>query len=358
MPSPTKRSRKPVSTRTASPDELTQLRGTGRQRAEAAAHQRDAAKRTRRKPSSRVAQRVASAHDFQLAGVRFHNARQVDGHWQVDVTNGTTTATLHNRYGSWMHDVNGTGTMAEPVRVASMLGMGMSQLEMCQALQDRVAREPAFQAAAAAKAVAKEQGRKAKPTTTDPAPEADTTTNQKEAHVARKPRSTSTATKPAAEKPAAASNGTARKPAFTLTKKDATAIAKELKNKTATMKEIRERYGHSDGSKVRAALREHGFSSKGEANPEGLTPTEWRAKYGTGEDNGASAAPAKRQRSKPAAKAEPEEEPEETEEEETEETPDERRKRLRRERRAAKTAAAKAPAKRRRRPKATAADPS
>jgi hypothetical protein len=56
----------------------------------------------------------------------------------VDVTNGDQTYTLHNRYGSWMHDVwNGNGSMAEPARVASWLGITMTQLEMAKALSMR-----------------------------------------------------------------------------------------------------------------------------------------------------------------------------------------------------------------------------
>lgn len=301
----------------------------------------------RRRPVTKATQRPAtSPHDFQLAGVRFHNARQQDGHWLVDVSNGDATYTLHNRYGSWLHDIDGEGRMAEPVRVARALGTGMSQLEVSQALGERVAREQGTAGRRPRKQVQEQQDQQ------------DTTTNhQKEATMARKPRTT-TAKAEETAKPASTKASNGKAPAFTLTKKDATAIAKELRTKSATMKEIRERYGHSDGSKVRAALREHGFGSKGQDNPEGLTPTEWRAKYG---DDGEGEAPAKakpRASRKPATKAE-EPEPEEAEEEETEaeETADERRKRLRRERRAAKKAEEAKPA-RRRKPKAAAANPS
>jgi hypothetical protein len=56
----------------------------------------------------------------------------------VDVTNGDQTYTLHNRYGSWMHDVwNGNGAAAEPARVAAWLGIIMSQAEMGQKLTQR-----------------------------------------------------------------------------------------------------------------------------------------------------------------------------------------------------------------------------
>lgn len=193
------------------------------------------------------------------------------------------------------------------------------------------------------------------------------TTNQREGTMptrTRKPKAKAAPAKAEATKAAPAkSNGAAAKPAFTLNKTQAKAIAKRLRDGD-TMKEIREEFGHSDGSKVRAALREHGFGSKGQDNPEGLTPTEWRAKYGTEENgNGASKPAAKRTRTKAkAAEAEAEAEAEDEEEAEegaTEETPDERRKRLRKARREAKKAEAAKPARKRsRKPKATAADPS
>lgn len=185
------------------------------------------------------------------------------------------------------------------------------------------------------------------------------TTTKKEGTMPRKPK-TSTTTKATEAK--ATSNGKA--PAFTLTKKDATALAKRLRS-GETMKSIREEYGHSDGSKVRAALRAHGFGSKGQDNPDGLTPTEWRAKHGEAPATKKKAAP------KTKAKPEPEEEPE-AEEEEDEGAPaakltDAERKakraEYRRNRRAAKKAeaegtAAPATRKRTRKPKAAAANPS
>jgi hypothetical protein len=87
--------------------------------------------------------------DFRVGGVLFSGAEVTDkvsvGHRDgtfrsvgtVDVTNGDQTYTLHNRYGSWMHDVWGTANMAEPARVAAWLGINMSQLDMCQLLTKR-----------------------------------------------------------------------------------------------------------------------------------------------------------------------------------------------------------------------------
>jgi hypothetical protein len=70
-----------------------------------------------------------------LAGYKDGMARPVG---TVDVTNGDQTYTMHNRYGSWMHDVwNGNGSMAEPARVASWLGITMTQAQMGKALSMR-----------------------------------------------------------------------------------------------------------------------------------------------------------------------------------------------------------------------------
>lgn len=87
--------------------------------------------------------------DFRVGGVLFSGAEILGqlsaGHRDgitrpfgtVDVTNGDQTYTLHNRYGSWMHDVWGTANMAEPARVAAWLGINMSQLDICQLLGKR-----------------------------------------------------------------------------------------------------------------------------------------------------------------------------------------------------------------------------
>ena len=84
-------------------------------------------------------QAKSSKHDFTQDGIRYHNVQQVNGYWTIDVSNGDMTYTLHNRYGSWMHDVNGReGVMKEPVVVARMLGTNASQLEVSQALMARL----------------------------------------------------------------------------------------------------------------------------------------------------------------------------------------------------------------------------
>jgi hypothetical protein len=88
--------------------------------------------------------------DFRIGGVLFSGAEVLgeitaghkDGTFRpfgsVDVTNGDQTYTLHNRHGSWMHDVWGTNQMAEPARVAMWLGLqNMGQMQMAQALGRR-----------------------------------------------------------------------------------------------------------------------------------------------------------------------------------------------------------------------------
>jgi hypothetical protein len=88
-----------------------------------------------------------NARDFYVGGMLFWNAKILgevtkgykDGvfrpYGSVDVSNGDQTYTLHNMYGSWMA-VMSTG-MAEPARIAAMLGTNMGQLEMYQNLQER-----------------------------------------------------------------------------------------------------------------------------------------------------------------------------------------------------------------------------
>jgi hypothetical protein len=333
-----RRTRKPITTRKATKAELDTR--TGRERNEAAARKRSKPARRGKPRTKATAVPATSPHDFALAGVRFHNARQDGTTWLVDVSNGDRTVTLHNRHGSWMADVGNGGSMAEPARVARQLGADMTQLEMGQALLDRVGRE---------------MGAQPRRTNTKPAAKAENTTNHtEEATMARKPRST--ATKPAATKPAASKPATNGRTAFSLTKTQAKEIAKRLRNGD-TMKDIRTEFGHSDGSKVRAALREHGFGSKGQDNPDGLTPTEWRAKFGNGDDKPAAAKRTRTKAKAAEAEVEPEEDEEEDEAEAAEETTAERRARLRRERRAA-AKAKPAARKRSRKPKAAAADPS
>ena len=53
----------------------------------------------------------------------------------VSVSNGDQTYVFHNRYGSWMADVG--AMMAEPARVANLLGTNMGQIEMYQNIKDR-----------------------------------------------------------------------------------------------------------------------------------------------------------------------------------------------------------------------------
>jgi hypothetical protein len=88
--------------------------------------------------------------DFRVDGILFSGAEITDrttlgyrdGVYRtigtVDVTNGDQTYTFHNRYGSWMHDVwHGGGMMFEPARVAAMLNINMSQVDMARALSRR-----------------------------------------------------------------------------------------------------------------------------------------------------------------------------------------------------------------------------
>jgi hypothetical protein len=88
--------------------------------------------------------------DFRLGGVLFSGAQitgqQTAGYREgifrpigtVDITNGDQTYTMHNRHGSWMHDVwNGNGAMAEPARVAEWLGIDMHHVDISRALSRR-----------------------------------------------------------------------------------------------------------------------------------------------------------------------------------------------------------------------------
>ena len=74
--------------------------------------------------------------DFRVGGILFSGAEiggqlitagYKDGMYRtygsVDVTNGDLTYTLHNRCGSWMHDMWDSSMMAEPARVAYWLGI-------------------------------------------------------------------------------------------------------------------------------------------------------------------------------------------------------------------------------------------
>lgn len=98
------------------------------------------ARRARKKGSSRL--------DFSVNGLRYHNARIVDfapRPWgRIDITNGDTTYTFTNQYGSWMSEV-GKGRLREPAAVARMLGTTASQYEVASSLQDRWYAELKFQ---------------------------------------------------------------------------------------------------------------------------------------------------------------------------------------------------------------------
>jgi hypothetical protein len=130
--------------------------------------------------------------DFRVDGVLFSGAEITgqftagyrDGMFRpigtVDVTNGDLTFTMHNRYGSWMHDVwRGGGVMAEPARVAAWLGVhSMSQAAMSSALSRRFEAELKKQGvltthqqrARVDAAAAEARKRPAKPTTTKETP--------------------------------------------------------------------------------------------------------------------------------------------------------------------------------------------
>jgi hypothetical protein len=84
----------------------------------------------------------SSKLDFTQGGLRYHNVQQQNGWWTVDVSNNDRTYTLHNRHGAWFHNVEGhEGRMVEPVRVARALGTNVGQLEISQALIERLERE-------------------------------------------------------------------------------------------------------------------------------------------------------------------------------------------------------------------------
>ena len=85
---------------------------------------------------------ASAKRDVTIGGLRYHNVVQENGYWKVDVTNNDKTFTLHNRYGSWMHDVEGRdGYMKEPAWVALALGTSVSQIDMAQNLITRVEKE-------------------------------------------------------------------------------------------------------------------------------------------------------------------------------------------------------------------------
>ena len=86
-------------------------------------------------------QAQSSKLDFHVGGVRYHNVRNHGHWWSIDVSNGDTTYTLHNRHSAWFCDTGKEGVMAEPVQVARALGTDLTQLAISQALSERLERE-------------------------------------------------------------------------------------------------------------------------------------------------------------------------------------------------------------------------
>ena len=83
-----------------------------------------------------------SKQDFRRGGLLYHNVHHVNGYWTVDITNNDVTYTMHNRHGSWMHNIEGhDGYMKEPAAVARMLGTNLGQQEIAENLIERVQRE-------------------------------------------------------------------------------------------------------------------------------------------------------------------------------------------------------------------------
>lgn len=120
-----------------------------RERPKTLAELRAAKKQTNNKPKPKSLAELRKAKlkqaarssklDFHRGGIRYHNVRQMNGYWYIDVSNGDKTYALHNRCGAWMHDVEGReGWMKEPAWVARALGTDVSQLEIGQALIHRL----------------------------------------------------------------------------------------------------------------------------------------------------------------------------------------------------------------------------
>jgi len=85
--------------------------------------------------------KLNSKLDFSVDGISYHDARihnPEERPWgTVKISTGDVTFEFHNRFGSWMHNVNQDGRMAEPAAVARAMGTSASQLEVCQALTER-----------------------------------------------------------------------------------------------------------------------------------------------------------------------------------------------------------------------------
>ena len=88
----------------------------------------------------RKQRKMSSKLDFTLDGIRYHNAHihnREERPWgSVSVTNGDMTFIFHNRYGSWMCNIDGS-LMAEPAKIARAMGTHATQLEVAQALTAR-----------------------------------------------------------------------------------------------------------------------------------------------------------------------------------------------------------------------------
>lgn len=97
----------------------------------------------------RQQRKMSSKHDFTLDGIRYHNAHihnKQERPWgTISVSNGDMTFEFHNRYGSWMCNLDGGRHMAEPAAVARAMGTHATQLEVAQALTARYYAELAAQ---------------------------------------------------------------------------------------------------------------------------------------------------------------------------------------------------------------------
>ena len=82
--------------------------------------------------------------------------------------------------------------------------------------------------------------------------------------------------KAAPAKTETAASPTPKRAKFAPSKAEVVKIAERLRA-GAKMNEIKEEHGLSNGQPVRKALLEHGFDSKGNKNPEGLTAREAQA---------------------------------------------------------------------------------
>jgi hypothetical protein len=81
----------------------------------------------------------SATRDFTISGLRYGNVVQEDGYWMIDVSNNDISFTMHNRYGSWMHNVaDREGYMKEPAWVARALGTSVSQVDVARNLIARL----------------------------------------------------------------------------------------------------------------------------------------------------------------------------------------------------------------------------